>query len=588
MKLFGKKIEFAKYFTQILGFQIAISVLVFLLFPGFVESELGITRGASLMAAIFGLSCLSLYLNRLKIHALILKSFIGPFMVAFSVILFILVLQFLAKYMEDIMGKGFGPDVLGKVFVYACMTLVTMALPLGVLLSSLLTLGNMGERYELAALKSSGVGLFKAIRPLVHATLVVTVGSVFFSFFIMPMANLKLYTLLHDLGKVKPTFALEENHFYAGIDNMVLHVGRKDPGEVEMLHMVKIYDHSKTVGNNSITLAERGTIVPSKATGFLDIDLYNGTVYEFKGPESVGVKGNQVQVFEFEKLHYAVPLEGFDLEESEEDPFQTHQYMLNFFELDDAVDSMYAIREKNLLDYADFNRKYVHVDTLMNRAYKEVVDADTTTYGSAGRIEPDLKKDVWEWFPDMQKRELLEKTVGQTTALGNYTRVMEDRLARGDEKRRKFQIELHTRLMLPVSCVVFLLLGASLGAIIRKGGIGIPVIFSIVFFILFYILMIQGKKLARDEILPLWVGVWLPMLVMAPMGIFFTYQSATESKILYGESWYRLWRFLVGWMPWFKRRQGQRNTLSVEELVALRQRYKDEARKKIEDHQKRE
>jgi lipopolysaccharide export system permease protein len=587
LRIFKFKIDLTPFVAPAIAVLLLCAGLSFAFFPSHAEEAIGVTAGASRMVAVFMFSCLSLYFNRKKIHLLILRSFIGPFVVAFAVILFVLVLQFLAKYMEDISGKGLGSEILVKVFGLACITLVTMALPLGILLSSLLTMGNMGERYELAALKSGGIGLFKIIRPLVHATLVVTIASIFFSFYATPMANLKLYTLLYDLSRVKPTFALKPNHFYNGIDGMVVHVGQIDR-TTDVLSRIRIYDHSQSVGNNSITVAARGKMIPSKATGFLDMTLYNGCVFDFKGPEVAGVKGEQCQRFYFDTLHYVVPLEGFDLKESEEDPFQTHQYMLNFFELSVAIDSLGHRRDHFFEDFRDFNRKYVHLDTALNSEFRVQLALDSMTYPPAGVIAADANKPVTSWFPEMSPDDLLTKTINQTQALANYTKVMEDRLQREDEKRRKFNIEMQTRLMLPSSCIVFLLLGASLGAIIRKGGIGIPVLFSIAFFILFYILMIQGKKFARDELMSVWVGVWLPILVMMPMALFFTYQSATESSFLYGASWFKISKFLFGWMPWFKRKESQRDTLTMEELMALRQKYKDDARKKLENHGKRE
>lgn len=536
------------------------------------------------MAIVFDIACLSLFVNRLKIHILILRSFVGPFLIAFAVILFVLVLQFLAKYMDDIMGKGLDSSVLGKVFVLACFTLVTLALPLGVLLSSLLTMGNMGERYELAALKSGGVGLFKAIRPLIHTTMVITIGSMFFSFFITPMANLKLYTLLYDLSKVKPSFALKSNHFYNGIDGMTVHVGDIDR-ETDTLYRVKIFDHTDQIGNNRITLASKGMMIPSKATGYLDMTLLYGEVYEKTPNEGGGPKTERVQIFHFDTLRYRVTLQGFNLEQSDEETFSNHHYMLNIFELNKAIDSLYRRAGTFGEDFKDFNRKYMHLDTTMNKGFKEQLENDSVPLAKDGIVTASLDKPVMDWFPEMTKKDLMAKTINQVQAMENYSKIMVDREEREADKIRKFEIEMHTRWMLPASCIVFLFLGSSLGAIIRKGGIGVPVIFSIVFFIVFYILMMQGKKLGREDVLPVWVGVWLPILVMMPMAIFFTRQSATESPILYGASWYKVTRFLFGWLPFMKKKGTQRHTLSVEELIELRERSKTDARKAYQETQ---
>ncbi|MBK9450430.1 MAG: LptF/LptG family permease [Bacteroidetes bacterium] len=584
MKIAGFKLDLSPYLAPFAAVVLVAMLVLLVGFPAYCEASIGIHKDAILMAIVFDVACLSLFANRLQIHKLILKSFVGPFLIAFSVILFILVLQFMAKYQEDIVGKGLESSVLAKVFGLACLTLVTMALPLGVLLSSLLTLGNMGERYELAALKSGGVGLFKAIRPLIHATLVVMIGSMFFSFFIAPMSNLKLYTLLYDLSKVKPTFALKPNHFYNGLDGMVVHVGEINR-ETDILSRVKIFDHRDQVGNNRITMAARGKMVPSESTGYLDMTLFNGEMFERQPNEGGGPKSDKTQIFSFDTLMYKVPLQGFNLEQSDEETFSNHHFMLNIIELGVAVDSMAAKGRGYLDDYADFNRKHVHLDTTLNNGMREMMAKDSVVYGPNGVIAADVNQPVSRWFPEMQPKDLLTKTLNQVQAMENYSRLTIDRSQREEEKLRKFVIEQHYRWMLPVSCIVFLFLGASLGAIIRKGGIGVPVIFSIVFFILFYILMIQGKKFARDEILPLWVGVWLPVLVMLPMAIFFTWQSATESTLLYGVSWYKIVRKLFGWLPIWKKKGVQRHTMSVEELIALREKSKTDARRAIEEHE---
>ncbi len=585
MKIFGKKIALFRYTPHALGVGIILLIIGLAIFPSFFESSLGLDPESFFMIQVFGLSCLSLVINRKKVHALILRSFIGPFLISFAVILFVLVLQFLAKYMEDIMGKGLEGHVLLQVFGLACLTLVTMALPLGILLSSLLTMGNMGERYELAALKSSGISLFGIIRPLIHVTLVVATGSVLFSFYVMPMANLKLYTLLFDLSKVKPTFALKANHFYGGIDGMVVHVGDINR-ETDVLYRVKIYDHSDQVGNNRVTVAKTGRMVPGQDEGYLDMRLYNGVIHESKKPEPGEAKGVQYQRFYFDTLKYKVPLQGFDLEKTDEETFSTHQFMLNISELGAATDSIYNRRSGYLDDYTDFNRKYVHLDTIMNKSLSIILNNDTLKYGASGTISPDANKPVWDWFPEVQAADLVAKTINQVQAMENYTKIVEDRLDREGKKWRKFRSEQHMRWMLPVSCLVFLFLGASLGAIIRKGGVGIPVIFSIVFFILFYILMIQGKKFARDEILPIWAGIWLPILVMGPLGLYFAYQSVTEAPLLYSANWYAVGRFLFGWLPFKKKKKAPaRHTLTLDEMVKMREKSKTDAREAIEDYE---
>ena len=274
-----------------------------------------------------------------KLHKLVLRSWIGPLMVAFSVILFVLVLQFLSKYQDELFGKGLSTFVLIKVFGYACLTLVNLALPLAILLSSLLTMGNLGERYELAAMKSSGISLFQSIRPLTYGATLLTIGSLLFSFYVVPTANLKLFTLLHDMGQVKPSFALRENQFYSDIDGLVIHV-REINRETDALYKIKIYDHSERMGNNRVTLADSGKMIPAQTLGYLSMNLYHGVTHE-EVPKKPGEKEKaQYQRFYFDSLRYQVQMAGFDLEESDGSVLSRHQYMKPIEVLYHSADSM--------------------------------------------------------------------------------------------------------------------------------------------------------------------------------------------------------------------------------------------------------
>lgn len=519
-----------------------------------------------------------------KLHKLILSSWIGPLLVAFSVILFILVLQFLSKYLDDLFGKGFETIVLVKVFVYSCITLVTMALPLAVLLSSLLTMGNMGERYELAAIKSSGIGLFRIMRPLTNGTAVITIAALLFSFYVVPIANLKLFTMLYDLSKVKPSFALKEGHFYSDIDGMVIHVGGIDR-QKDVLYKIKIFDHTDKVGNNRITLADSGVMVPAGGTGYLQMTLFEGVIHEEipKKPGS-GTPDDQYHRFYFDTLDYQVGMAGFNLEESESNTFAPHQYMKDIHALYHSTDSMAKRLDGYQEDLDQYILKYTHVDTSLTPGERHNLAFDTTHFEPDGVIEADLAKPVFEWFPEVESEELINRTTQHCRAVKNYTTIIQERLDRENLKIRKFDMEIHNRYALPISCLVFLFLGAPLGAIIRKGGVGMPVIISIGFFIVFYILMIQGRKFARDEILPVWVGIWLPVLLMAPMAIFFTWTSARDSAILYSSGWWKAWKFLFGWIRFGKKKEEQPHTMSIQDLIDKREAMKEAARKKVEEY----
>lgn len=478
-----------------------------------------------------------------KMDRLVFRSYIMPFIAAFGVVLFILVLQFLAKYVDDIFGKGLESIVIAKVFLFACTTLVTLSLPLAILQSSLMLMGNMGEHYELAALKSSGASILKVMRPLLVFVGVVTIGALAFSFYVVPIANLKLYTLLYDLGKVKPSFALKEGHFYSDIDGFVIHVGRINR-EKDMLYKIKIYDHQEHLGNRVITLADSGKMAPSPGERYLRMTLYQGVSHNQVPKEAGKEDKSQYQRYYFDTLVYQIPLSGFDLERSNESTFAPHHYMKDIHELSVAADSIGSRVDSIRKDMSKYMSKLVHTepDTVVVDSNRVVVSQ--AIVASDSLIDVDIGQDVSQWFHEDYQVDIVNKALHNSRAIKNYATIVADRIDKEEERKRKFQIEYHHRWALPLSCIVFLFLGAPLGAIIRKGGLGLPIVFSVIFFILFYVLMIQGRKLARDEIMPVWLGVWLPVLVMSPMAVLFTYQSATDSKILSKEAWTRLIFFL--------------------------------------------
>lgn len=548
-----------------------------------------------------------------KIHMLIFRSWFGPFLISFTVLVFILMLPFFGRYKDEIFGKGLEAIVLAKVFWLAILNAIPMALPLAVLLSTLITMGGLGERYELAAMKANGISLFKIMRPLTYGTFVLMLFSFTFNFYIYPKVNLKLFTLVYDLGQLKPSFALSEGHFYNGVDGMVIHT-RKINRETDVLHGIKIYDHSDKVGNNRITLADSGRMIPSAGNGQLAMTLYKGVVHE-ESPKKPGKPaGASYSRFYFDTLNYRVDLSGFELDESEGTVLARHQLTSDIHHLFEAVDSMENRMETIKGDLADYIAKYTHIDTSRalapppgpappkgdstgKQARGQVADPGVNvdlppSFDSVNRRPPkvikvDESKSVREWFPDIPPHELLTKALQTSRAVKNYTNIIQERLEREGERWRKYRIELHNRFALPFACLVFLFIGAPLGAIVRKGGIGLPVIFSIVFFVIFYFFQINGMKFARDGILPVWVGTWLPVLILSPMAAWFTYSSSTDSPLLYMAGWSRFIRGFLYVITFGKKgalKKPVRKELSIDEIVMERQRIKDEAQKRLKEY----
>ena len=370
---------------------------------------------------------------------------------------------------------------------------------------------------------------------MLYLTILITVISFLFSFFLIPASNLKMYSLIYDIGRVKPSFHIKPGHFYSGIDGMVIHVAGIDD-ETDMLYKVKIYDHSEEIGNNKIIMADSAVMYPGGR--YLMMDLYHGVNHEDSPRENEKVRTYGYQRFYFDTLTYRAKLSGFDLSRTDEQTFAPHQYMQPIGGLKDACDSISGRVDTIRADLGHYMKKYLVIrPELLSSAI------DSLEQG----------KNIIDYFDLDKQSEIISTAIHSSRAIKNYSTVIDDRLEKERLKHRKFLIEYQFRYALPASCLVFLFLGAPLGAIIRKGGLGLPVIISILFFVLFYILMIQGRKFARDEILPVWMGVWLPMLVMFPIALTLTYEATTDSPIMFSTGWrrlfYRLRNFIARFLP---------------------------------------
>ena len=462
-----------------------------------------------------------------KLHLLILRSFAGPFAAGFSVTLFVLTLQFLAKYQDDIFGKGFGTWVIIELFCYAGASLCLLALPLAILLASLMTLGKLGENYELAAIKSAGISLFRIIKPLAAVTILLMGVAFLLSFYLIPIANLKLYSLLYDVQQTKPELILKPGLFYHGIDGYTLRISRKNPKN-SVLYDVQIYDHTQNRGVVQRILADSGmmAIAPDKRS--MQMTLFHGSQHNEPLPDPGKPSKWTYTRFYFDTLRYRFDLTGFSLSKTDEQLFASHQYMLNIHEIDIALDSMKKLQQTITEETKLFLRPQYLFETRLS------------THNPSTNFSRSL-----DIFPKHQRKEICQRTLNAARGSLNYFEVARLRNTELSKNLNKYKIEYHLKFSLPIACLIFLYIGAPLGAIIRKGGLGMPVIVSIGFFILFYVLMTQGKKLAREDVLPVWLGVWLPVLITAPVALYLSRQSATDSRLFDLHSWKGIFRLKV-------------------------------------------
>jgi lipopolysaccharide export system permease protein len=436
--------------------------------------------------------------------------------------LFILVIQFLSRYKGDIFGKGLDAWVLVKIFTFASASLIVLALPVSVLLASLSTMGSFGENYELAAMRAGGLSLQRILRPMVVATIAISLLSFSMSSYVVPLANLKLYSLLYDIQRLKPTFTLQPGHFNSSVDNYVIRVADKDVSR-DVLYDVLIYDHSSQKGNDRMVRSDSATMVVDPYGRYMHMALYQGVSYEERRPGThQGVTTPGLVRIYFDTLFYNFDLQGFELERTEEQAFSTHQYMLNLSQLEDAVDSIELVK-KDLVG-------------LFGNALQPLSKIDSF-YPVRPEVAPiALDTHILANFPKGEYLTILNRAGNNVVAMQGISRQVKAAMDEQDLATRERLIELHAKYSLPIACLVFLFVGAPLGAIIRKGGAGVPILVSISLYLAFYVLMIQGKKMAGEAVLPVWVGVWLPNLLLMPLAILLTFESATTTRLLNAET----------------------------------------------------
>ncbi|HVI46999.1 MAG TPA: LptF/LptG family permease [Chitinophaga sp.] len=459
-----------------------------------------------------------------KLDKLIIKTFLGPFVATFFVTLFVLVMQFLWKYVDDLVGKGLDTGVIIQLIAYTSATLVTLALPLAVLLSSIMTFGNLGESFELVALKSSGISLLRFIRPLLFVCSIIGVLAFLFANYVIPVANLQAKSLLYDITNSKPAFNIKAGVFYRDIPGYTIKVAQKDKDN-QTIHQVMIFDY-QSGGGEKIILAEKGQMVLTANKRFLYFILDNGWRYEERGNRGYTVPGDMIRLG-FKKYSKAFDLSSFAFNRLNMDLFASNQQMLNIRQLDVAIDSLKKVEKQ----FSKTINAYVSVRFPFTR-WK-----DTGWVTSA----PPLKeKNFAAIIPDKSRRSVLERAeqnVRETqSALETPTKEFEDKHA----VMLLHKVEWQRKFTLAAACVVMFLIGAPLGSIIRKGGLGTPLVFAVIFFVIFNIFFMIGEKMARSGVMYTWSGMWLSNIVLLPIAAFLIYKAMNDSQLFNKEFYFRI------------------------------------------------
>jgi lipopolysaccharide export system permease protein len=458
-----------------------------------------------------------------KLDILIIKAFIGPFIATFFITLLVLVMQFFWLYIDDFVGKGLGTGIIFEFIWYQSATLVPLALPLAVLLSSLMTFGNLGESYELVAIKSAGISLLRFMQPLFFVTLVICGVAFMFANFIMPIANLKSRTMLSDIYYAKPAFNIKEGTFYSATEDFAIKIGKKEPND-SVVRDVIIFEKGSSLQDNFL-IAQSAVMSVTENKRFLQLKLRNGWRYQERGER--GMPNTEYIRLGFKEYKKQFDLSSLGVKRTADSVNKTNQRMLSMRQLGKAIDSI----EKGQKEVG--NR--IKAEVLAPLAFLKYLDSNWK------KPAPNQHPFV---IPDSLKNVVHQDVAAQIANLRVSNDIALQQYKDRQKDLRLHQIEWHRKISLSLACLVLFIIGAPLGSIIRKGGLGSPLVLSIVFFMIFYFLGTMGEKFAKEGAIHPFTGMWLSTFILIPIGLFLTYKAMRDSQLFNKEFYQRYTRQL--------------------------------------------
>ncbi len=488
-----------------------------------------------------------------RLHIFVVKSFLGPLVVTFFICMFIFLLQSVWKYVEYLVGKGLGLADLGELFYYLSLSVLPMALPLAILLAALMAFGNMGEHLELLAIKAAGVSLFRIMRPLIFFIGIVCIGAFYFSNHVLPWANNRVQSMMYNIKQKTPELEIEENRFVELDGGMVIKVKRKNK-ETGMLYDLLLYNHSKRKTYDNVTYADSAEIQMTPDGAYMKVSMYHGTTIEqFKGE---GENTYNQERAPLRKDYFARRDVLFELDQGlkQDLVFSKHYISMSIDELKVEADTL----QKEMKGMEEGFEK-----TAKGR-YKVFKEEPVYGYGSQHVGYPDKNSEVKleevvpeEYIEDMkQEQQELVKVLAVSADSLKYSLKKEELVKALDSEiadlRRNIQeaksnkqimahkkglirrmiSEWHRKFSLSFSCLIFFFIGAPLGAIIRKGGLGLPVVISVLLFVLYYIIDTTGTQFAREGVMQEYIGMWLSSFFLLPLGVFLTFKAVTDSVMM--------------------------------------------------------
>ena len=484
----------------------------------------------------------------------------GPLILTFFFVIFILLMQFLWRYIDDLIGKGLEMDVISEFLLYTSASLVPMAMPLAVLLASLMTFGNLAENLELLAFKSSGISLIRIMAPVMVLSAFLAVGAFMFANYVMPVTNLKMRSLLYDIQQQRPELSIKPGVFDNNLEGYSIRIGDRD-SKSNLLTDILIFDHTRKEGNIKVTVADSGYMRMSADEKHLLLTLYNGRTYEEMQKQKT--EGRHIKSYPHQRSHFEhqdliIEMTGFGLNRTDENLFRNSYQMLNIgqlqhFEdslegdLDLLVDEFHATIDQTLIRKSKnimIKRSRLVADSLkaqMREEDKQVIRVHVdTAFAQLNKLEQ--RRAI------TQAINFARSNKGLTTSNANTSDWKISKL-------RRYQIEIHRKYTYSLLCLIFFFIGAPLGAIIRKGGLGVPVIVSVLLFLIYYVIGMMGEKVVRENVLLPFVGMWISTFILIPVSIWLTIKAANDSVIMNVETYF-LWakKLYQGAQKFFRRK----------------------------------
>lgn len=451
--------------------------------------------------------------------------------------MFLFLMQFLWKYIDDLVGKGIDPLILVRLIIYSLADLVPMALPLTIMVAGLMTFGNLSESFELVALKGNGVSLRRALMPVFVLMCLLAVVNFFFMNLVIPRANLEAKALLYDLRQKKPAFSITEGQFYEQIENVAMRVGKKEKDN-ETIKDILIYEYRKDDSKRLNRIhAEKGTMKLSPDKRFLFLTLINGTRYEEMTQSENYSRTMPFNSMHFERQNLKIDLSSLDLKLTDREAYKGDHRLMGISDLNKEIDSSYRTVNKLKKESLMFTKRNFHLYGYGPAGSYQLPANITPTKITQPDILSNYKKDL---YPSIITMAITNSRTVKGIADGLIASLKMEK-----DEITPYLAERHKKFALSFIIILLFLISAPLGAIIRKGGIGMPLVISVLLFVLFYALNLTGEKIGKEGIVPLWMGMWMSSLVLLPIGIFITYKATKDSAVLSLERYQKFFKRLV-------------------------------------------